>query len=146
MQLSKLLTCLLVGAVLVSLPQAIVNGQATSTIQGTVRCGTGCNTFGLSDGSPINVAGKIDAVMTMALDPNTGAARPDLPLTNSHTTFDASANGQYVLQGLLPGIYDLYASANGYQMTLVQSAITIHLGQTFHYDAYLMPCPPSGCT
>lgn len=124
---------------------AVVNGQSTATISGTVRCGGGCSAFGLAYGDPVNVAGKVVAVMTMALDPYTGAARPDLPVTNAKTSFDASASGQYVLQGLLPGVFDLYASANGFQLALVQSGITVHGGEILHFDAYLIPCPGPGC-
>ena len=109
MQLRKLLSCLLIVVVLASIPHVIVMGQSTSTISGTVRCGTGCDAIDLPDGSPIDANFRIVAVMTVALDPNTGSPRPDLPTTNADTSFDASALGQYELRGLLPGIYDLYA-------------------------------------
>jgi len=146
MQLRKLLSCLLIGMVLVSIPHAIVKGQLTSTISGTIRCGTACDTVGLSDGSPINVGGRVVAVMTIPFDPNTGDPRPDLPTTNAQASFDGSAHGQYELQGVLPGIYDLYASANGYRTVLVVSGFTVHPGESLSYDAYLTPCPPSGCS
>ena len=127
---------------------AIVNGQSNeySTITGTVRCGGVCDTVGLSYGSPINAAGRIVAHMTMALDPYTGSTRPDLPTTDAQTSFDASAHGHYELQGLLPGIYDLYAFASGYQTVLVASGVTVHPGQSLSFDAYMTPCPPNGCT
>jgi hypothetical protein len=75
----------------------------------------------------------------MALDPKTGYPRPDLPLTNAQASFDALAHGQYVLQGLLPGSYDLYVYANGYQPVRVASGFTVHAGQSLHYDAYVTP-------
>jgi len=119
----------------------VVNAQppGNATISGTVRCGSSCSSVGLSNGDPVQSAGKVIAHMTMALDPYTGAQRPDLPTTDGQTTFDASAHGQYMIQGLNPGIYDLYASADGYQLTLVVSQITVQAGQNLHYDAYLNP-------
>jgi hypothetical protein len=146
MQLRRLLCCLLIAVVLASIPHAIVKGQSTtSTISGTVRCGTGCDAVDLPDGSPIDADFRIVAVMTIALDPNTGSPNPDLPTTNADTSFDASALGQYKLQGLLPGIYDLYAYANGYQTTLFAQGVEVHEGQNLSYDAYVKPCSSSGC-
>jgi protocatechuate 3,4-dioxygenase beta subunit len=77
--------------------------------------------------------------MTMALDPSTGAQRPDLPTTNGQATFDASANGQYQIQGLLPGIYDLYVYADGYQTILGQHGVTVLTGVSLHFDFYVTP-------
>ena len=139
MQLRKLLFCLLIGVALASAPYAIVNGQYTSTISGTVRCGGGCDTVGLVYGEPINVAGRIVAVMTTALDPNTGAARPDLPVQNAQTSFDATANGRYELQGVEPGIFDLYVQATGYPNTLFASGVTVLANQNLSIDAYVAP-------
>jgi hypothetical protein len=75
--------------------------------------------------------------MTMALDPLTYAPNPDLSTTDVNTTFDASAQGHYELQGLLPGIFDLYVFANGYQTALFASGVTVHSGQNLSYDAYV---------
>lgn len=126
----------------------IVNGQSgNSSISGTVRCGgDACFAVGLAYGDPINAAGKVVAIMTTALDPNTGYARPDLPTTNAQALFEVSAHGHYMLQGLLPGVYDLYAAANGYHTTLVESGFTVHVGQSLFLDAYVTPCPIIGCT
>ena len=128
----------------------MVNGQSTgdSTISGTVRCGSGCAAVGLASGDPINAAGSVVAVMTMRLDPYTGYPRPDLPISRSvGASFDTSAHGHYALQGLLPGIYDLYASANGYKMVMIASGVTVHGGQSLSYDASVTPCPSTGsCT
>lgn len=137
---SKLIiTGLLVVAALAFIPLAIVNGQYTSTISGTVRCGGGCDTVGLVYGEPISVAGRIVAVMTMALDPNTGVARPDLPLQNAQTSFEATDNGHYELQGVEPGVFDLYVQATGYPNTLFDSGVTVLANQNLSIDAYVAP-------
>lgn len=135
---STALVVILVLICVQSLP-VIVNGQSggTSTISGTVRCGSGCSTVGLNYGDPIQSAGRVAAHMTVALDPYTGAQRPDLPTTDGQTSFVAADHGQYEVQGLNPGIYDLYAFATGYRDTLVASGITVHPGQSLHYDCYM---------
>ncbi len=118
---------------------AKAQSSGNSSISGTVHCKSSCSTVGLSDGAPVNVAGKVQAYMTMALDPTTCNNRPDLPTTPGQTTFDASAQGHYSIQNLLPGIYDLYASADGFQLTLVRSAIILCSGQSITQDAYILP-------
>ena len=56
--------------------------------------------------------------MTTRLDPYTGQARPDLPTVDAVGYFNATAQGHYEVEGLAPGVYDLYASAAGYPQTL----------------------------
>jgi len=154
MQLRKLLLCLIV-AVLVSAPYVIVKGQpATGTISGTILCGSGCGTVGLSFGEPINVAGTVYAHMSEVLDPYTGYALTMCPAgppgqasamqgcTNAQTSFSASANGQYELQGLEPGIYILYVSADGFPEIVFASGVTVYPSQTLSIDAYV--CSSSG--
>ena len=139
----------------VSVPYAIVMGQSdTGTISGTVLCGSGCGTMGLSFGEPINVAGTVYAHMEEVLDPYTGYALAMCPAgppgqasamqgcTNAQTSFAANANGQYTLQGLPPGIYTLYVSANGFPEIVVASGVTVYPGQTLSIDAYV--CSSSG--
>ena len=45
------------------------------------------------------------------------------------------------MEGLAPGVYDLYASAAGFPQTLVQSGFTVLKGQSLHFDVYLQPGP-----
>jgi hypothetical protein len=155
MQLSRLLCCLLIGVVLASGPYVIVKGQSTAgTISGTIICGSGCNTVGLSYGQPINVAGNVYAEMSEELDPYTGyainmcpASPPGQPSSmpgcvNDQTSFDANANGHYELQGLQPGIYTLYVSANGFPEIVFASGITVNPGQIISIDAFV--CTSSG--
>jgi hypothetical protein len=49
--------------------------------------------------------------------------------------------GHYEVEGLAPGVYDLYASAAGFPQTLVQSGFTVDKGQSLHFDVYLQPGP-----
>ncbi|MGD0422991.1 MAG: hypothetical protein ABSA92_05985 [Candidatus Bathyarchaeia archaeon] len=56
----------------------------------------------------------------MPLDPYTGADRPDLQRRDSVGYFPSTE-----VSGLASGIYDLYASAQGYPETLVSSMVTI---------------------
>jgi hypothetical protein len=99
---------------------------------------------GLSNGAAVNVAGQVRVFMIMVLDPATCAQRPDLPWVqnqpNEQTTFDSSAQGHYTLQNLLAAIYDVYASANGFQLTLITpNHITLCSGQSVTQDGYLLP-------
>jgi hypothetical protein len=77
--------------------------------------------------------------MTMRLDPYTGEQRPDLPTVDAVSYFNATAQGHFELEGLAPGIYDIYASAAGYPKTLIETGITVLKGQSLHFDGYLQP-------
>jgi hypothetical protein len=79
--------------------------------------------------------------MTTRLDPYTGQARPDLPPVDAVGYFNATAQGHYEVEGVAPGVYDLYASAGGYPQTLIASKVTILKGQSLHFDGYLQPGP-----
>jgi len=154
MELRKLLFCLLIAVVLVSAQYAIVKGQpATGSVSGTILCGGGCGTVGLSFGEPINVAGTVYAHMSEVLDPYTGYALTICPAgppgqpstlpgcTNSQTSFAANANGGYTLE-LEPGIYILYVSATGFPVIVFASGVTVYPGQSLSIDAYV--CSSSG--
>lgn len=112
----------------------MVYAQSTATISGTIRCGSGCSAVGLNYGDPIQSGGSVVAHMTTALDPITGSPRPDLPTMDTNTTIDV--HGHYELS-VTPGVFDLYVSANGYQMTLFASSVVVLTGQSLSYDAYV---------
>jgi hypothetical protein len=120
-------------------PVLLVKGEIDPAIlTGTVRyAGYNATLYG----QPIQEAGKVYAKMTMRLDPYTGQQRPDLPTIDAVGYFNATANGHFEVEGLAPGIYDLYASAAGYPNTLVQSGFTVLKGQSLHFDVYLQPGP-----
>ena len=90
---------------------------------------------------PIAEAGKVWAHMTMRLDPYTGQQRPDLPTIDGQAYVNATANGHYELEGLAPGVYDIYAEAAGYPQVLCESGVTVLKGQSLHFDCYLQPGP-----
>ena len=120
-------------------PVLLVKGEIDpAIITGTIRY-AGYNQTLYSQ--PVGEAGKVEAVMTTRLDPYTGQARPDLPLVNAVGYFNATAQGHYEVEGLAPGVYDLYASAAGYPKTLIESGFTVLKGQSLHFDGYLQPGP-----
>jgi len=86
-------------------------------------------------------AGKVWAHMTMRIDPYTGQNRPDLATIDAQTFVNATAHGHYELEGLAPGVYDIYAEAAGYPQLLCTSGITVLKGQSLHFDCYLQPGP-----
>jgi hypothetical protein len=120
-------------------PVLLVKGEVDPAIvTGTVRyAGYNASLYGL----PIQEAGKVWAKMTTRLDPYTGQQRPDLPTVDAVGYFNATADGHYEVEGMAPGVYDLYASAAGFPQTLVQSGFTVLKGQSLHFDAYLQPGP-----
>ena len=118
-------------------PVMLVKGEIDpAIITGTIRY-AGYNQTLYSQ--PVQEAGTVYATMTMRLDPYTGQQRPDLPTVDAVSYFNATAQGHYELEGLAPGIYDLYASAAGYPKTLIQTAVTVLKGQSLHFDGYLQP-------
>ena len=126
----------------------------SSTISGTVRCGGGCASVGLVYGEPIDVAGNVYAQMSVEADPYTGYAIGTCPImppgqpspvqgcTNAQASFDPSAHGHYELQGLEPGWYSLYASANGFPTIFFAANVTVKANQNLSIDAYV--CTSSG--
>jgi hypothetical protein len=120
-------------------PVMLVKGEIDpAIISGTIRY-AGYNQTLYS--KPVQEAGKVWAKMTTRLDPYTGQQRPDLPTVDAVGYFNATAAGHYEVEGLAPGVYDLYASAAGYPQTVVQSAFTVLKGQSLHFDGYLQPGP-----
>ena len=86
--------------------------------------------------STVNQSEKLeesDAKMTTRLDPYTGQARPDLPTVDAVGYFNATAHGHYEVEGLAPGVYDLYASAAGYPQTLIESGFTVSERSVFAF-------------
>lgn len=74
---------------------------------------------------PLTLPGIVWAVMTMRLDPYTGQPRPDLPTVNATCYLSASDKGRYVIPGLAPGIYDVYASAVGFSTFMIKSNLRV---------------------
>jgi len=120
-------------------PVLLVKGEIDPAIvTGTVRYGGYNSTL---YGAPIGEAGLVYAKMDMRLDPYTGEQRPDLPTVDAQGFFNATANGHYEVEGLAPGIYDIYAQAAGFPQQLCVSAVTVLKGQSLHFDCYVQPGP-----
>jgi hypothetical protein len=120
-------------------PVLLVKGEIDpAIITGTIRY-AGYNQSLYSQ--PIREAGRVYASMTTRLDPYTDQARPDLPKVDAVGYFNATAQGHYEVEGVAPGVYDVYASAMGFPETLIASSITITRSQSLHFDGYLQPGP-----
>ena len=129
-------------------PVLLVKGELDpAIITGTIRYG-GYNSS--LYGQPIMEAGMVTAVMTTKLDPYTGAQLTG-PLTNAVGYFNGTtgsiatpglgSDGHYEVEGVAPGIYNLYASAAGYPTALIASNVQVLKGQSLHFDGYLNPGP-----
>jgi len=129
-------------------PVLLVKGELDpAIITGTIRYGGYNSTL---YGKPIMEAGMVKAVMTAKLDPYTGAKLTG-PLTNAMAYFNGTTGtvdapllgsyGHYELEGVAPGIYDIYAEAAGYPQALIASGVQVLKGQSLHFDGYLNPGP-----
>lgn len=89
-------------------------------------------------GKPIELAGMVKAVMTTKLDPYTGNTMTG-PLTNAVGYFNSTAMGHYEVEGVAPGVYDIYASAAGYPLQLIATGVRVLKGQSLMLNGYLNP-------
>ncbi len=127
-------------------PVMLVKGEVDPAIvTGTLRYGGYNATL---YGQPIGEAGKVWAHMVTKIDPYTGVNRPDLceasmgpACTDAQAYVNATANGHFEVEGLAPGVYDLYVQAAGYPQLICASGITVLKGQSLHFDCYLQPGP-----
>jgi hypothetical protein len=100
-------------------------------------------------GQPVEEAGQVWAHMTTKLDPYTGnniidcssgtLMEPTPGCTDAVGYFNATAHGHYEVEGVAPGIYDIYAEAAGYPQVVIASGVTVLKGQSLHFDGYLQP-------
>jgi len=115
-------------------PVVLVKGEVDpAIITGTIRYG-GWNTT--LYGQPVTLPGRVRAV-GIADDPYTGktTGRP----VEARGYFDAAWCGHYEVEGVAPGVYDIYASAAGYPEIKIASNVKILKGQSYHVDGYLVP-------
>jgi len=120
-------------------PVMLVKGEIDpAIITGTIRyAGYNATLYG----KPIQEAGMVWAKMTTKLDPYTGQKMTGAPTTDAVGYFNSTASGHYEVEGLAPGVYDVYASAAGYPQALIASSVTVLKGQSLHFDGYLQPGP-----
>jgi len=120
-------------------PVVLVKGEIDpAIITGTLRYAGYNQTL---YGQPIGEAGQVWAKMTMRIDPYTGLNRPDLATIDAQAYVNATAMGHYELEGLAPGVYDIYGEAAGFPQTLIATGVTVLKGQSLHFDGYLQPGP-----
>ena len=117
-------------------PVLLVKGEIDpGIIEGTVRYGAwNTQLYNL----PIQLPGRVRAV-GIADDPYTGASTGRLVEARGY--FNASAKGHYEVEGVAPGVYDIYASAAGYPEVKVATGVKIIAGKSFHLDFLLNPGP-----
>ncbi len=134
-------------------PVMLVKGEVDpAIITGTIRYGPYNASLA---GQPVQEAGKVWANMVTKLDPYTGASIADCTATPAPAGctdavgyFNATYNGplgvfgsggHYEVEGVAPGIYNLYASAMGYPQSIIASNVQVLKGQSLHMDGYLNP-------
>ena len=118
-------------------PVLLVKGEVDpGIIWGTVRHGNLDND--LLYGRPINLSGRVRA-SGWALNPITGELTGRA--VEAHGYFNASAQGHFEIEGVAPGVYDLFASAAGYPEQRIAESVKIIRGQSLRLDAYLKAGP-----
>jgi hypothetical protein len=115
-------------------PVLLVKGEIDpGIIEGTVHFGAwNTQLYNL----PIQLPGRVRAV-GIADDPYTGASTGRMVEARGY--FNASAKGHYEVEGVAPGVYDIYASVAGYPEAKVASGVKIIAGKSFHLDFLLQP-------
>ena len=115
-------------------PVLCVKGEVDpAIISGTLRIG-GWNTTHY--GWPLEVTGRVRAV-GIADDPYTGKStgRP----VEARGYFNDTSRGHYEVEGVAPGVYDIYASGAGFPELRIATNVKILKGQSYHIDGYLTP-------
>ena len=117
-------------------PVLLVKGEVDPAIlHGTIRYGTWNMTL---YNQPIPVSGRVRAV-GRAVNPYTGEITSRYVEARGY--FNESAQGHYEVEGLAPGVYDIYASAAGFPEQQTAASLLILRGQSLDLDGYLNPGP-----
>jgi hypothetical protein len=129
-------------------PQFIpVENWPVMHVRGEIQTGSITGTIQYGDynralyNKPIQEAGRVYARMENRIDPYTGQARPDLPKVDAVAYFNVTAKGHYEMEGVAPGVYNIYASAAGHPQAIIASGVTILKGQQLNIDGHLQPGP-----
>ena len=129
-------------------PVMLVKGEIDpAIITGTIRYGGYNSTL---YGNATGVPGRVWAHMTAKIDPYTNNQMMDCPAvatpwaavppcTDAVGYFNRTAWGHYEVEGVAPGVYDLYAEAAGFPQELIATGVTVLKGQSLHFDGYLNP-------
>jgi len=113
-------------------PVLLVKGEVDpAIISGTIRYGELNSTL---YGTPIQLPGRIKAI-GVATDPLTNQETGRLVEADAY--FNATAHGHYELEGVAPGVYDIFASAAGLPEQKIASGVRVARGQSLRFDGYL---------
>ncbi len=113
-------------------PVLLVKGEVDpAIISGALRYGDLNSTL---YGQPINLPGMVRAV-GIANDPLTN--EPTGRAVEARGYFNATAQGHYEIEGVAPGVYDIYASAGGLPEQKIASNVRVTRGQSLKFDGYL---------
>jgi len=121
-------------------PVLLVKGEVDPAfISGTVRFGDQSNPslYGL----PLNLPGRVRAV-GVATNPVTGISTGRA--VQAWGYFNATSQGHFEIEGVAPGIYDIYASAAGFPEQQIAANIRVNRGQSLRFDGYLQAGPQVG--
>ncbi len=117
-------------------PVTLVKAEVDPAIlYGRLRYGTWNQTL---YGQPIPTSGSVRAV-GRALNPYTGELMSRY--VEARGFFNESARGHFEVEGLAPGVYEVYASAAGFPEQLISNELGILRGQSLELDGYLNPGP-----
>jgi hypothetical protein len=126
-------------------PSMLVRGELDpASMGGTVLYGG----YSSLSGAPVQEAGKVLAHMTVKTDPSTGVALYSCPQLNAPPRpgcidaagyFNATADGQFDIEGVAAGVYDVYAEAAGYPFQLASAGVQVSAGQSLHLGLSLNP-------
>jgi hypothetical protein len=114
-------------------PTVSVKGEIDpAVVTGGIRYGGNSPYYG----SPVTLPGRVRAV-GIADDPYRGVStgRP----VEARGYFDAASGGRFEIDGVAPGVYDVYASAAGYPEVKIAVNLKILKGQSYSFDGYLTP-------
>lgn len=115
-------------------PVLAVKGEIDPAIMtGTIRIGGWNSTL---YGDPVELSGRVRAV-GIADDPYTGKTLNRYVEARGY--FNQTAEGHYEVEGVAPGVYDVYASCAGYPEQKIAAGVKILKGQSYHIDGYLYP-------
>jgi hypothetical protein len=114
-------------------PVLLVKGEVDPAIVwGTVRYG-GIGNSALY-GLPLDLPGRVRAI-GVATDPVTGLSTGRAVEARGY--FNATSQGHFEIEGVAPGIYDIYASAAGFPEQRIAENVKVLRGQSLELDGYL---------
>ena len=118
-------------------PVLLVKGEVDPAIVwGTIRYGDSSNStlYGL----PLNLPGRV-RMIGIAADPVTGISTGRTAEARGY--FNATSEGHFEVEGVAPGVYDVYASAAGFPEQNIASDVRVLRGQSLELEGYLKVGP-----